>query len=205
MRPIYPSIALAAMIAATANAGTEGMEHMPIAQEKRLITVTRGENFEESTGFGGETATVQMMNQMMIDGSGLEGMNMSGMKMASANQAPEVSRSGVNNPSPFEIQANITPDRPKVGANQLDFTLIDSKTKKLATGLSLQAQVFMTSMDMGTEEPEVREIIPGHYRVKVTFSMKGPWAVRIRSAPKSDQERARAWENVLNFQAGTKY
>ena len=52
----------------------------------------------------------------------------------------------------------------------------------------------MTSMDMGTEKPEVREVAPGKYRLKAVFSMKGPWAVKV-VLPEGG-------EKVLTFEAG---
>ena len=46
-------------------------------------------------------------------------------------------------------------------------------------GLKLKTQVYMLSMDMGTETPEVKEIKPGIYQTKAPFSMSGPWAIKI--------------------------
>jgi hypothetical protein len=34
-------------------------------------------------------------------------------------------------------------------------------------------------MDMGTDEPRVRETSPGNYQLTATFSMKGPWAIKL--------------------------
>jgi len=86
-----------------------------------------------------------------------------------------------------------------VGTHRIDFNLLDSKTKKAIAGMRLESQVFMTDMDMGTEEPKVTEVEPGHYRVDVAFAMRGTWAVRIRAKETDKKEPSRVWENVLKF------
>ncbi len=170
------------------------MAHMPIAKEKQTFKVTGHEDFKAQQGFGEDEGSVKMMGLMMVEGSGQEGMDMS-----APPPAAEIKKEGATNASPFEVQAHVKPGPAKVGSNQIDFTLVDSTTKKPAPKVKLQAQVFMTSMDMGTEEPKVEEVSPGHYRVKADFTMAGPWAVRIKSLPKTEKEPSKAWENVLNF------
>jgi hypothetical protein len=54
---------------------------VPQLQEKGTYTVTGNENWEKQTGFGHNTGMVAMMNQMMVGGSGMEGMKMPAMKM----------------------------------------------------------------------------------------------------------------------------
>ena len=56
---------------------------------------------------------------------------------------------------------------------------MDAKTMKPAKGIQINTKVYMTSMDMGTEEPKVKEIKSGEYQVKASFSMQGPWAVKL--------------------------
>ena len=73
------------------------------------------------------------------------------------------------------------------GAQQFEFTVVDAKLGKAATGLKIKAELSMTSMDMGTETPTVQETSPGHYRVKLVFAMNGPWALKILF-PNGDEE-----------------
>ena len=54
---------------------------MPQLQEKGTYTATGGEDWKAQTGFGHNAGMVGMMNQMMVGGSGMEGMKMPAMKM----------------------------------------------------------------------------------------------------------------------------
>jgi len=54
---------------------------VPQLQEKGTYTATGDENWEKQTGFGHNAGMVAMMNQMMVGGSGMEGMKMPAMKM----------------------------------------------------------------------------------------------------------------------------
>src|SRR5262249_17429781 len=121
-------------------AGTEGMPTMPLAKPLRTITVTGKEDFEAIRGFGKEASEVEMMNLMMIEGSGMEAMEMGGMKTGpeSAVAAPAPSKAGN---SPYEVFAHVSPGPPRVGANTLDLTVIDHSTGKPSSGLSLRAEV----------------------------------------------------------------
>lgn len=145
--------------------------------EKHVATVTGKEDFKSTMGFGADESMVRGMNLMMVEGAASASRPLVEIALASA----------------FDVEAMISPNPPKSGANRLDFTLVDSMTKKPVVGQSLQAEVYMTSMDMGTEEPKVLEFEPGHYRVEVSFSMSGPWAIRLRS---------KTWNKVLNFDVG---
>ena len=80
-----PVVALAVGVAASA--GIEGMPGMPLAKERRVFTLKRGESLENLLGFGQEESQVAMMNRMMIEGSGMEGMEMGGPSA----KAPEIS------------------------------------------------------------------------------------------------------------------
>ena len=68
--------------------GTAGMGSMdmktatvPELKEKGTYTATGDENWEKQTGFGHNAGMVAMMNQMMVGGSGMEGMKMPAMTM----------------------------------------------------------------------------------------------------------------------------
>jgi hypothetical protein len=124
-----------------------------------------------------------------------EGHDMQSMK--------ETAHSAAKTPSPaegqtasYDVQTQITPDPPNVGPNEVEITVQNKNTRKPVGGLKLKVRVSMTSMDMGTEEPKVKEIAPGKYRVKVAFAMKGPWAVKV-FLPEGG-------EKVLNYEVGSK-
>lgn len=204
-----------------ANAGTESMPSMPKIQPHKVMTVKGGEDFESQKGFGDQAPMVRMMNLMMVEGSGMEGMSMD-MSMDMSSEMPggmpnnkhsdhmqmnsvaqnemkhSENKSGApkaseitNADSPYDFQAKNLGGANTVGVNQIEIAITDSKSQKPAKGLNLKAQVFMTSMDMGTEEPEVKEISPGKYQVKAPFAMKGPWAIRLILPDKK--------EKILNF------
>ena len=54
---------------------------IPELQEKGTYTATGDEDWEKQTGFGHNAGMVAMMNQMMVGGSGMEGMKMPAMSM----------------------------------------------------------------------------------------------------------------------------
>jgi hypothetical protein len=194
------STLIAAMVLsnATAYAATDSMANMPTIQPKKSYAVSSseaGEELQAQRGFGEQEPMVRMMNLMMVEGSGMEGMDMGSMKMAAndTGQRPDPSSmAGMNmsggkdsapkvtnsqNPDSLKYEMKATPEKPKVGTNTIDISILDSG--KPAKGLLPKAKVYMTSMDMGTEEPKVKEVSPGKYRVKVAFAMKGPWAVKL--------------------------
>jgi hypothetical protein len=169
----------------SAFAGTEGMPNMPKILEKKTFSVATaeaGKELREQRGFGDKEPEVSMMNLMMVGGSGYEGMEMGagmaahhGGMAASDSQPVQNLSNGKDSSLKFEIS---TPsDDSKVGMNTLEFTVLE-KGKPLK-GLKISAKVSMQSMDMGTTQPLVKEFSPGIYRVKVAFSMRGPWAVRL--------------------------
>jgi len=58
--------------------GKEHMPNMPILKPKRVYTVEDPEKLAAEAGFAKDAKEVQMMNLMMVEGSGMEGMDMSG-------------------------------------------------------------------------------------------------------------------------------
>lgn len=164
----------------SASAAEDAMPGMPRIAPKRTFkveTVEQGKTLLEERGYGDQEPMVRMMNLMMVGGSGYEGMDMS--KMTSGSSIPNVPAPAEGQTATYDIQTHITPDAPKVGANVLDIQVQNKNTKKPVQGLKIEAQVFMTSMNMGTSEPVVAEVSPGKYRAKVTFSMAGTWAVKL--------------------------
>lgn len=165
------------------------MTQMPKIRPKHIITVQgqEGEKLQDQRGFGDDEPAVGMMNQMMVEGSGMEGMDMGSMKPKAGTKT-----SGAI-PYELEIENESTPAR--VGTNRLTLTIRNSKDRSPAKGLKLKAQVSMTSMDMGSEEPAVREVSPGKYTLKAPFAMKGPWAVKLIFPS--------GVEKILNFDVGS--
>jgi hypothetical protein len=94
----------------------------------------------------------------------------------------------------LKLTATLISASPRVGDNDLDLMIVDADGKPVS-GLKLSARVQMTSMDMGTTQPVVKDMGDGHYRLTVNFSMAGPWRATLRS------EIGKA---VLNFDAGGK-
>lgn len=163
----------------SASAGTEQMMAMPILKETRSYAVPStqaGEDLLDQRGFGDKEPEVRMMNLMMVEGSGYEGMDMGAMKMAGMAKSSEGEKK--ETPSEFNVELTKSPTPVKKGVNVFEFAIKDGKGNALKN-LKLQAQVYMTSMDMGTESPRVREIKPGLYQIKASFSMNGPWAIKI--------------------------
>lgn len=195
--------------------GEEGMPKMPLIQPKKTFIVPTqeaGEDLLEQRGYGDQEPMVRMMNLMMVGGSGYEGMDMAemtadtktpGSKLPLVSDhhghghtsSPPVPTPAEGQTATFDFDAKITPNPPRVGTNTLEIGIQRKNKAEPATGLKIAAKVFMTSMDMGTEEPKVREIAPGRYQVKVVFSMNGPWAVKLL-LPEGG-------EKVLNFDVGS--
>ena len=172
---IYTMLLLGTVISKRTLAGTEGMPSMPLIQPLNSFTIQsndQGDQLLENRGFGAQEPMVRMMNLMMVAGSGMEGMDMSGVKKMGSTPAANSPEAGE-----FVIETKTTPPSAQVGTNTLDLTI--TKDKKPAKGLKLKAQVSMTSMDMGTDDVSVKELSPGKYRLMATFSMQGPWTVKV--------------------------
>jgi hypothetical protein len=68
----------------TAFADPDGMKGMPTIKAKKTYSVKsadEGETLQDGRGFGDQEPETRMMNLMMVEGSGYEGMDMSAMKM----------------------------------------------------------------------------------------------------------------------------
>lgn len=187
----FPFIFL--LISLTGYAGTEGMPNMPTIKAKQthvVKTTEDGETLRDERGFGDKEPEVKMMNLMMVEGSGYAGMDMSnGMKMAANDKsAPVMDMSGAEKKTgtmemdekttSYDVKQSPTTKPPKTGVNALEFSVNDKQGKPVK-GLKIKSEVKMLSMDMGTENPRVKEVSPGKYQVKVSFSMQGPWGVTL--------------------------
>jgi hypothetical protein len=186
----------------------EVMQQTPRLLPKRVVTVTGNEDWDLQRGFGKDAAMAEMMTLMMVGGSGMEHMRMAPMKrggMAMAGMGMGAMATGAageaDRPKRLNVSATLSPNPPAVGANMLDIVVTDANGKPV-TGLKLATSVAMTSMDMGTEHPQVIEGPAGHYITMVSFSMSGPWRVMLAgSVPGADPTGAvRA---ALDFNVGS--
>lgn len=190
-----------ALLPSFASAGNEGMPSMPLIQPTRTTVITAKDDPQSQQGFGNKEPEVKMMNLMMVEGSGMQGMDMSSdHKMAQNDKLPAKDGAMADMSSSEKSSANYAVElksskKAKVGVNLVEVSVKDVKTQKNAKGLKLKAEVFMTSMDMGTESPTVKETSAGNYQVKAGFAMKGPWAVKLIFPDKS--------EKVINFEAAS--
>jgi nitrogen fixation protein FixH len=231
---------------------------VPQLQEKGTYTATGNEDWKAQTGFGHNAGMVGMMNQMMVGGSGMEGMKMapmnmkfdeqnyakptgddagdmagmdmggkpggvdkpnggkagemSGMKMDPARPAAKQNapteggqampgmnmaapKAGENAPAssaPVQVTATTVP-APKAGDNALTISITDAQGKPV-TGATVTTSVAMTSMDMGTTHPPVMEKGGGKYTATVTFSMAGPWRVKVKVTPPGQKSQTKAFD-----------
>jgi hypothetical protein len=120
-----------------------------------------------------------MMNLMMVEGSGMEGMNMSAQPSSGkgGDHGPEI-KATVN--SNEKIVLDSRSQSLHVGNNVIIFKVESLSSKQMMKGLKLKSEVSMASMDMGTDEPMVQEISPGTYKLNAAVSMKGPWMIKLK-------------------------
>lgn len=186
---------------------------VPQLQEKGTYTATGDEDWKKQTGFGHNAGMVGMMNQMMVGGSGMEGMkmapmnmkfdeqnyakpagesaagtgDMAGMDMGGKGKSDGMAGMNMDAPTPagnapmasgpVQITAT-TASAPKAGDDPLTISITDAQGKPV-TGAKVTASVAMTSMDMGTTHPAVKELGGGKYAASVNFGMAGPWRVTV--------------------------
>jgi hypothetical protein len=204
----------------------EAMEAMPMIKPKRIYTVTGKEDFEAIMGYGRQESMVAMMNLMMVEGSDMEGMEMEPMTMAVNNDDPldpkniEKYKKGVKveadqamhaghpmkmpmaQEKALSVKAEVQPNPPIVGENRIIFSVSAPGSGQRIADAKLKAKVEMTSMDMGSEEPEVKRLPDGGYEVKVRFTMKGPWRVHVEGTAPGQPEGSISSD--LLFEAGSK-
>ena len=162
---------------------------MPELHERTSYVASGDENWDLRTGFGKNYQMVAMMFLMMVEGSGMEGMKMAVMNMdfGPANftdDGTEMTQVPMSQTS-MKLDAKLKGPS-KVGENEVQLSLADA-TGKPITGAKIQASVAMTSMDMGTSHPNVKELGKGVYTVKAPFSMAGPWRVTFVVTTKDRQ------------------
>ena len=188
---------------------------MPVLKETGTYIATGKEDWNKQSGFGRNAGMVGMMNQMMVGGSGMEGMKMPpmDMKFGTQNYAPpstdeaDESMTGMDMgdkkrdapkassapaSAPVKITAAIA-SAPKSGDNPLTITVTDAEGKPV-TGAALSTSVAMTSMDMGTTHPAVTEKGAGQYASTVNFSMAGPWQVKVKVTVPGQKPQTKAFD-----------
>jgi hypothetical protein len=95
-----------------------------------------------------------------------------------ASNPSQPSASSAGRPAGPHVTLNTPAGTLRVGKNTLQFTVLDAAGKPIS-GAKVTTAVAMTSMDMGTAHPQVREGKGGRYTTEVDFSMKGPWRVTL--------------------------
>jgi hypothetical protein len=175
------------------NESGESMSQIPMAQEKKVYTVTGKENFDEIEGYGQNDSMAGMMNLMMIEGSGMQEMKMTPMKedatdsLALGGTVEDPGNEMTINHSDHGAKTDaisalthvtVTPNPPIVGDNKIEFLMTD-KNGKVINGMKLKTLISMVKMDMGASSPQVKDEGEGHYSVKANFSMAGQWIVKI--------------------------
>ncbi len=172
------------ILSAAGAESVQGMTGLPLVKPKKTYSVStkdQGEELLEQRGFGDQEPEVRMMNLMMVEGSGFEGMDMNdpaakGAMKPVASSGHSAHAGSATETVKFVYESKIVPSPPKVGANLFTFRLL--KAGAAVKGVPVKVRVTMTSMDMGTDEPKVKEA-PDSYQTKVIFSMPGPWAVKV--------------------------
>ena len=195
-------------------AGTGDMKTAPMPELKEIgtYTATGDEDWAKQSGFGHNAGMVAMMNQMMVGGSGMEGMKMPAMHMKFDEQNyakpaaddADIPMAGMKmdaapkpgaapaSPAPVKITvATISP--PKSGDNPLLISVTDAQGKAV-TGAAITTSVAMTSMDMGTTHPAVTEKGGGQYAATINFSMAGPWRVKVKVTAPGQKPQTRAFD-----------
>lgn len=81
----------------------------------------------------------------------------------------------------------------KSGDNTLSIAVTNAAGQPV-TAAKVTAQVAMTSMDMGTDSPAVKETGKGHYTSTVAFSMAGPWRVTLKVAAPGQKAETKAFD-----------
>ncbi len=161
-----------------------GAMKMPQLLSSGSTTVSGDEDWSTATGFGRNEAMVGMMIQMMVGGSGMEGMKMAAMKMdfGDANfmpgEAGGMPAMDMDGTKAVKATAKLS-GSPKTGENRLEITVVDAKGKPVEKA-KITLSVAMTSMDMGTTHPSIKELGKGKYSASVGFSMVGPWRVTAK-------------------------
>jgi len=111
----------------------------------------------------------------------MAGMDMSGKDKGMKMDAPAPASPSPAAPASAPPAVAATINAPKAGDNALQITVTDAQDKPVA-GAKITTTVAMTSMDMGTTHPAVKDMGNGKYAATVNFGMAGPWRVKVKAA-----------------------
>lgn len=172
----------------TSDYGMSKTMSMPQLREKTSYNWHETMDFETRSGFGKLEPMIRMMILMMVGGSGMEGMKMAPMEMkfdeTNFMEGGEDPMKGMpdmpSGEKPLKVQAVIA--KATVGDNNVTITITTPDGKPVEKA-KLATLVAMTSMDMGTTKPPVRELGKGKYAFKANFSMAGPWRLTLTVTP----------------------
>lgn len=167
--------------------GGHAASTLPQLKEKSSYAWQDGMDFETRSGFGKLEPMVRMMILMMVGGSGMEGMKMAPMEMkfdemnfVESGDEPMKNMPGMNmGDKALKVKADL--GSAKVGDNNVAITITTPDGKPVEKA-KITASVAMTSMDMGTTKPAVKELGKGRYALKANFSMMGPWRLTLTIA-----------------------
>lgn len=126
------------------------------------------------------------------DAPGADGMMQCGMAMSVT--APLSSAPTAKNA--FKITAKMASPASS-GDNALDIGVTTAGGNPM-TAAKVTAQVAMTSMDMGTTDPVVKETGKGHYSTTVTFNMAGPWRITVKVSVPGQKPQTKAFDFTAN-------
>lgn len=104
--------------------------------------------------------------------SRMKSMSMAAMDTAAMDTATGTSAAAT-------VAAVISPDPPKAQQVLLLTLTVTGSNGKPLVGAKVKAAVAMTSMDMGTTFPAIKELGGGKYQGIVSFAMQGPWRVSV--------------------------
>jgi hypothetical protein len=153
-------------------AGSEGMTSMPAIHAKAVYKVDDPAALQNQSGFGAKADQVRAQNAMMIEGSGMGDMKMDTREGVSPSESAR-----------YELVLKTDKGQKDIrfasGTQTIRFQVLDRRHGKKLEGLSLNGEVSMTTMDMGTEKPKITEPEPGIYAAKADFSMAGAWALKV--------------------------
>jgi hypothetical protein len=95
-----------------------------------------------------------------------------------------------------KVTVTVTPTPPRAHQKASVLVTITDTNGNPLTGANIRASLNMTTMDMGTMKPTIKELSNGQYQSFVTFSMAGPWRMTVLISPKGGQTTDNITRNV---------
>ena len=83
-------------------------------------------------------------------------------------------------PPGLTLAAALSPSTPKARRPTTLTVIVTGADGKPIPGAGIQADVAMTSMNMGTTHPAFTDLGAGKYAADATFAMPGPWRITLR-------------------------